>query len=1039
MRITALGLSGDVSWPNLELDCLDPQLNLLYAPPRGGKSTLAHLIGHLLYGKSEGAWRAQFGQSLPPAAGSVSVASHSGSYLLRRHFDNLRTSRLTIAGLHGTKVDSQTTHTLLGNLSPALAAKLYVADFAASPRLETLLVEDFAQALTSPHAQQLRQSELPTQNENHFDRRRIEELVAHRDEIAAEIEQQLATRRYESSVLEGELETLAGAQDKLRLRITAIRAELDSIESQISQQSIALRYFGWEDSVRSKPAGWDDAGYRSELGELDREITDCRETLKKLQRREANVSTQLVDLQPDGTVDRNRALGDSRATLGIVEKLLDEVDVELSEWKRKCEQQEADIDVHARVSPLVTLLKHHAYALCGQLTEQERSVQREAIERELCHLQRVQSELRDRLEDLLQQRERFVQTAEQNANPTHFAAQLPVPMYCHCRRHQEFVADSGTDEFSWHDRNTRERQVREELAQLQAKRRQMGENIRNLQEKLRQQEERWTSLQKQRKALLAREALSGKYSELDRLETLIGTCLSGENVASDYQGEATWRASDILATLTDGQYTQVRWDSEERTVTLTDAAGNHTSSASLSAELYDQLYVALTLSLVDRHAQQNLHLPLVLDEPFLRQNADAAARLASVLQEFSRRGHQLFVFTEDRNVRRRLETLRATVFDLEYLHKPIASDPLQSKQDLAIAPATKTRPRLVRETRDGRQAPALRLAIPEGSQDADALYFLTEQSSLEDFPVLGSETSEAFTPLGLNTVGDLLTADAAEVSKQLQREDVHANTVRLWQTHMTLMCYVPALTCSDAQLLTAVGVYSPEELANSAIDVLQAKISDFLRTDRVGRFSASENRYSRGLVEIWIQGAARQVDRWREARKGLSPSSNKHSPPPVNQEDRPTATVQSKWHYYLNLESDIEAAPSVGPKTASRLAEVGIHTVADFLNVDPESTAVELNVSHITATKLSNWQHQARLVCQMPELRGYGAQLLVACGYTHPEQIAKAAPEVLVKQVRKLCRTKKGERILRCGAPPSREEITRWIELATHHRPLEAA
>jgi hypothetical protein len=121
------------------------------------------------------------------------------------------------------------------------------------------------------------------------------------------------------------------------------------------------------------------------------------------------------------------------------------------------------------------------------------------------------------------------------------------------------------------------------------------------------------------------------------------------------------------------------------------------------------------------------------------------------------------------------------------------------------------------------------------------------------------------------------------------------------------------------------------------------------------------------------------------------------------------------------------------------LDKVGIRTVADLLQANPESTASELDVSHISADTLANWQHQARLVCQIPELRGYGAQLLVACGLTQPDQIAGTSANDLIAQILSYCETKEGQRILRSGDPPKSEKIAEWVELAQQSRPLEAA
>jgi hypothetical protein len=118
---------------------------------------------------------------------------------------------------------------------------------------------------------------------------------------------------------------------------------------------------------------------------------------------------------------------------------------------------------------------------------------------------------------------------------------------------------------------------------------------------------------------------------------------------------------------------------------------------------------------------------------------------------------------------------------------------------------------------------------------------------------------------------------------------------------------------------------------------------------------------------------------------------------------------------------------------------VGIRTVADLLNANPASVAAELGLHHVSAHTIADWQMQARLVCQIPELRGYGAQLLVACGFTSPEQIAGTRVADLIRKIQAFCQSKQGQRILRNSEVPSPAKIKRWIQNAAQRRPLEAA
>ena len=186
MRITDLSLAGQGAWPELQLEALKPQLNVLFGQPRTGKSTVAQLVSHLLYGKPASAWRQQFGQTIPRTEGLLTVKSSGRSFVLRRHLDtgschtgswhtgswhtgswqtencdsgNDATGRLTIAATDDAPVDGQTVRAFLSGLSPEMAMHLFAVDFAEPPRIEWLLSETFAQEFI--HRQQL--TELDTE------------------------------------------------------------------------------------------------------------------------------------------------------------------------------------------------------------------------------------------------------------------------------------------------------------------------------------------------------------------------------------------------------------------------------------------------------------------------------------------------------------------------------------------------------------------------------------------------------------------------------------------------------------------------------------------------------------------------------------------------------------------------------------------------------------------------------------------------------------------------------------------------------------
>ncbi|AGK58769.1 hypothetical protein HYPDE_35488 [Hyphomicrobium denitrificans 1NES1] len=135
---------------------------------------------------------------------------------------------------------------------------------------------------------------------------------------------------------------------------------------------------------------------------------------------------------------------------------------------------------------------------------------------------------------------------------------------------------------------------------------------------------------------------------------------------------------------------------------------------------------------------------------------------------------------------------------------------------------------------------------------------------------------------------------------------------------------------------------------------------------------------------------------------------------------------------YLFESDDLEAAPSIGPRMAEHFAKVGVHTVGDFLECDPMALAEDLDDPHFDSETLTDWQDQARMVIDVPGLRGTHAQLLVGAGYRTAEAVAEADPIVLSAHVLKFAATSAGRRVLREGRPPDIEKIKGWVDAAKH-------
>lgn len=140
---------------------------------------------------------------------------------------------------------------------------------------------------------------------------------------------------------------------------------------------------------------------------------------------------------------------------------------------------------------------------------------------------------------------------------------------------------------------------------------------------------------------------------------------------------------------------------------------------------------------------------------------------------------------------------------------------------------------------------------------------------------------------------------------------------------------------------------------------------------------------------------------------------------------------------FLTVDDPVVDAPSIGPKTASRLKKVNILSVQDLLQVDAESAAAELNTRHIDADTIREWQTQAFLQCTIPGLRGHDAQILAGCGIETAQDMFAMRPEELTELAGDFSATDEGQRVLRGGNAPDLEEVTQWIEwagMADQHR-----
>ena len=147
----------------------------------------------------------------------------------------------------------------------------------------------------------------------------------------------------------------------------------------------------------------------------------------------------------------------------------------------------------------------------------------------------------------------------------------------------------------------------------------------------------------------------------------------------------------------------------------------------------------------------------------------------------------------------------------------------------------------------------------------------------------------------------------------------------------------------------------------------------------------------------------------------------------------------SQWKFYLDVDSPVVDAPSIGPRMAERLSPMNILTVGDLVSVNAEDVAQQLTDRNVSAEVVRQWQSQALFVCRVPNLRGHDAQLIVGCDVTTAEQLAACDSAELFSKVVRFASSKPGVRILRGSNAPDQQEVSDWIQWAQNCRAVRAA
>jgi uncharacterized protein YunC (DUF1805 family) len=497
------------------------------------------------------------------------------------------------------------------------------------------------------------------------------------------------------------------------------------------------------------------------------------------------------------------------------------------------------------------------------------------------------------------------------------------------------------------------------------------------------------------------------------------------------------------------------------------------------------------------------HVPLILDEVLIPADEARLTAAVRLLSELAQAGQQVIVLTSRKDARDAFIRFDADVrpfasrIEVPVVLPPEPPAPLHAY----VEPVVEVKRPVVEPIVYLQPAPVEPIAATpvSAATPTNWLFYLEVDHGVEDLAGITLGELEALRSAGVLTIDDLLSRTVPQLEEAARHKGFLLSVDRLHALcgQAELTTRVPMLRRSDAALLFASGITTVEELSRLRPETVYDRVSDFQRSDagsrfrrggrlidrqqsinwaRFGQFARSlddarhgRSRFSvkptpRSLAHAAVEGAVatagspegdtlrlRKRKRVvgdlnsderrarREARRKRQVSRQRSAEPVVVDEDSVPAERTGGMRFFLSRTSEVEKAPSIGPRTAKMMESIGVRTIEDLLSMAPDRLAEKLNHRRITPSVIQQWQAQSRLMCQIPELRGHDAQILVACRITTPENLASAKPSELFAVVEPFSRTKEGERIIRNGRKPDLAEVTEWIQWAANARSLKAA
>ncbi len=222
-------------------------------------------------------------------------------------------------------------------------------------------------------------------------------------------------------------------------------------------------------------------------------------------------------------------------------------------------------------------------------------------------------------------------------------------------------------------------------------------------------------------------------------------------------------------------------------------------------------------------------------------------------------------------------------------------------------------------------------------------------------------------------------------------------------------------------------------------------ITTLAHDDRIVRAAYAREVLQRPLGEIDQEPARAPgtLHGYRDITTAAAPVPAKPKPTPVvatpvlapltpiaTDEIEPVAVPAASTRKVRTRQSPVVDAPAIGQKIAARLEAIGIKTIGDLLDADPQAVTAMLAQKWLTPDTVLDWKAMAQLAIDVNAVGEQDAQILIGCGIRDRTALAQRDVRALQEQLEDFIASEDGKRLMRGSAGPKAAKVEAWIAAA---------